>query len=188
MSTEVDNLSRCCLSSLTDRPVYSPRAAHVQYQCDKNNSEEALCNSTSCSARARTQSYWVILTGGTNPKEFPSFFLEETHIVAFHGHQSSFIYWRFWFSSYHRKGFRVLCTLCEGMHFGISQKMFTITAFVTNTDLILKINVFMFAGQCTSAEFWNSDTDMCVPCASCKQYPKTPSCNTCKSSPFLRSI
>lgn len=35
--------------------------------------------------------------------------------------------------------------------------------------------------QCTSAEFWNSDTDMCVPCASCKQYPKTPSCNTCKS-------
>ncbi|XP_008301928.1 tumor necrosis factor receptor superfamily member 12A [Stegastes partitus] len=35
--------------------------------------------------------------------------------------------------------------------------------------------------QCGSSEFWNSDLDVCVPCASCKQYPKTPSCNTCKS-------
>ncbi|KAK2884911.1 hypothetical protein Q8A73_021385 [Channa argus] len=34
--------------------------------------------------------------------------------------------------------------------------------------------------QCGSSEFWNSDLDVCVPCASCKQYPKTPSCNTCK--------
>ncbi|XP_029313071.1 tumor necrosis factor receptor superfamily member 12A [Cottoperca gobio] len=34
--------------------------------------------------------------------------------------------------------------------------------------------------QCGSLEFWNSDLDVCVPCASCKQYPKTPSCNTCK--------
>ncbi|XP_069011947.1 tumor necrosis factor receptor superfamily member 12A [Embiotoca jacksoni] len=34
--------------------------------------------------------------------------------------------------------------------------------------------------QCGSSEFWNSDVDLCVPCASCKQYPKTPSCNTCK--------
>ncbi|KAI3365633.1 hypothetical protein L3Q82_010708, partial [Scortum barcoo] len=35
--------------------------------------------------------------------------------------------------------------------------------------------------QCGSSEFWNSDLDVCLPCASCKQYPKTPSCNTCKS-------
>ncbi|XP_037610735.1 tumor necrosis factor receptor superfamily member 12A [Sebastes umbrosus] len=35
--------------------------------------------------------------------------------------------------------------------------------------------------QCNSLEFWNSDLDVCVPCASCKKYPKTPSCNTCKS-------
>ncbi|XP_041819410.1 tumor necrosis factor receptor superfamily member 12A [Chaetodon auriga] len=35
--------------------------------------------------------------------------------------------------------------------------------------------------QCGRSEFWNSDLDLCVPCASCKQYPKTPSCNTCKS-------
>nr|XP_020461802.1 tumor necrosis factor receptor superfamily member 12A [Monopterus albus]XP_020461803.1 tumor necrosis factor receptor superfamily member 12A [Monopterus albus] len=34
--------------------------------------------------------------------------------------------------------------------------------------------------QCGSSEFWNSDLDVCVACASCKQYPKTPSCNTCK--------
>ncbi|XP_034425569.1 tumor necrosis factor receptor superfamily member 12A [Hippoglossus hippoglossus] len=34
--------------------------------------------------------------------------------------------------------------------------------------------------QCGSSDFWNSDLDKCVPCASCKQYPKTPSCNTCK--------
>ncbi|XP_056286384.1 tumor necrosis factor receptor superfamily member 12A isoform X3 [Pseudoliparis swirei] len=35
--------------------------------------------------------------------------------------------------------------------------------------------------QCGGLEFWNSDLDVCVPCASCKQYPKTPSCNTCLS-------
>ncbi|KAL7372190.1 hypothetical protein ABVT39_011786 [Epinephelus coioides] len=35
--------------------------------------------------------------------------------------------------------------------------------------------------QCNSLEFWNSDLDVCVPCSSCKLYPKTPSCNTCKS-------
>lgn len=35
--------------------------------------------------------------------------------------------------------------------------------------------------QCSSSEFWNTDLDVCVPCASCKQYPKTPSCNTCVS-------
>ncbi|XP_016889582.1 tumor necrosis factor receptor superfamily member 12A [Cynoglossus semilaevis] len=33
--------------------------------------------------------------------------------------------------------------------------------------------------QCGSSEFWNSDSDRCVPCSICKQYPKTPSCNTC---------
>ncbi|XP_029932906.1 tumor necrosis factor receptor superfamily member 12A [Myripristis murdjan] len=33
---------------------------------------------------------------------------------------------------------------------------------------------------CSTSEFWNSDLDVCVPCASCKQYPKTPSCNTCR--------
>lgn len=36
------------------------------------------------------------------------------------------------------------------------------------------------AGQCRTSEFWNSDLDVCVPCESCKQYPKTPSCNTCE--------
>ncbi|KAM9816647.1 uncharacterized protein ACB057_001907 [Neosynchiropus ocellatus] len=35
--------------------------------------------------------------------------------------------------------------------------------------------------QCGISEFWNSDFDLCVPCATCKQYPKTPSCNTCKA-------
>ncbi|XP_047465524.1 tumor necrosis factor receptor superfamily member 12A [Mugil cephalus] len=35
--------------------------------------------------------------------------------------------------------------------------------------------------QCGSSEFWNSDLDLCLPCSSCKQYPKIPSCNTCKS-------
>ncbi|KAM7381833.1 hypothetical protein PAMA_012612 [Pampus argenteus] len=35
--------------------------------------------------------------------------------------------------------------------------------------------------MCGNSEFWNSDLDICVPCASCKKYPKTPSCNTCKS-------
>ncbi|XP_034070693.1 tumor necrosis factor receptor superfamily member 12A [Gymnodraco acuticeps] len=35
--------------------------------------------------------------------------------------------------------------------------------------------------QCGSSEFWNSDLDVCLSCSSCKQYPKTPSCNTCKS-------
>ncbi|XP_013769306.1 tumor necrosis factor receptor superfamily member 12A [Pundamilia nyererei] len=34
---------------------------------------------------------------------------------------------------------------------------------------------------CRSSEFWSSDYDGCLPCESCKQYPKTPSCNTCKS-------
>lgn len=37
------------------------------------------------------------------------------------------------------------------------------------------------AGQCGHSEFWNSDLDVCVPCSSCKLYPKTPSCNTCKT-------
>lgn len=36
------------------------------------------------------------------------------------------------------------------------------------------------AGQCSSSEFWSSDLDVCVPCESCKKYPKTPYCNTCK--------
>ncbi|XP_028332048.1 tumor necrosis factor receptor superfamily member 12A [Gouania willdenowi] len=34
---------------------------------------------------------------------------------------------------------------------------------------------------CKSSEFWNADMDVCISCSSCKQYPKTPSCNTCKS-------
>lgn len=38
-----------------------------------------------------------------------------------------------------------------------------------------------WAGQCNHSEFWNSDLDVCVPCSSCKMYPKTPSCNTCKT-------
>ncbi|XP_038157005.1 uncharacterized protein LOC119793806 [Cyprinodon tularosa] len=34
--------------------------------------------------------------------------------------------------------------------------------------------------QCGSSEFYSSDLGVCVPCESCKKYPKTPSCNTCK--------
>ncbi|XP_043957656.1 uncharacterized protein LOC122822792 [Gambusia affinis] len=34
--------------------------------------------------------------------------------------------------------------------------------------------------QCLTSEFFSSDLGVCVPCTSCKQYPKTPSCNTCK--------
>ncbi|XP_054609620.1 tumor necrosis factor receptor superfamily member 12A [Dunckerocampus dactyliophorus] len=41
--------------------------------------------------------------------------------------------------------------------------------------------VYAQKSQCGSSEFWNSDLDVCMQCASCKQYPKTPSCNTCKS-------
>ncbi|KAJ8362359.1 hypothetical protein AAFF_G00378290 [Aldrovandia affinis] len=36
--------------------------------------------------------------------------------------------------------------------------------------------------ECDSAEFWNSDADQCVPCSTCKQFPKTPSCDTCTVS------
>lgn len=43
-------------------------------------------------------------------------------------------------------------------------------------------DVSLCAGQCGNSEFWNSDGDVCVPCATCKQYPKTPSCNTCKTA------
>ncbi|RVE59651.1 hypothetical protein OJAV_G00190670 [Oryzias javanicus] len=35
--------------------------------------------------------------------------------------------------------------------------------------------------SCHNSEFWSSDLERCVPCSSCKKYPKTPSCNTCKS-------
>lgn len=35
--------------------------------------------------------------------------------------------------------------------------------------------------QCGIREFWSSDLDLCLPCSSCKQYPKTPFCNTCNS-------
>ncbi|KAL0984309.1 hypothetical protein UPYG_G00139760 [Umbra pygmaea] len=38
-------------------------------------------------------------------------------------------------------------------------------------------------GQCSSLEFWSADIDDCVLCSTCKQYPKTPSCNTCKFPP-----
>ncbi|XP_073723116.1 uncharacterized protein [Misgurnus anguillicaudatus] len=35
------------------------------------------------------------------------------------------------------------------------------------------------SGQCGKYEFWNRDVGVCVPCSICKQYPKTPFCNTC---------
>ncbi|XP_030610700.1 tumor necrosis factor receptor superfamily member 12A [Archocentrus centrarchus] len=57
-----------------------------------------------------------------------------------------------------------LCALCG-----------LIIAVVTNLH-----GVSAQKSQCRSSEFWNSDLDVCVPCDSCKKYPKTPSCNTCK--------
>lgn len=33
---------------------------------------------------------------------------------------------------------------------------------------------------CAKYEFWNTDGAVCVPCSTCKQYPKTPSCDTCE--------
>lgn len=47
-------------------------------------------------------------------------------------------------------------------------------------SLCMNEDLSLCAGQCGSSEFWNSDLDVCVPCSSCKLYPKTPSCNTCK--------
>uniref|UniRef100_A0A3Q4AFQ3 TNFR-Cys domain-containing protein n=1 Tax=Mola mola TaxID=94237 RepID=A0A3Q4AFQ3_MOLML len=50
-------------------------------------------------------------------------------------------------------------------------------ALLRNFDSLFP-HALLCAGQCSSSEFWNSDLDVCVPCASCKLYPKTPSCNT----------
>ncbi|KAM9504625.1 uncharacterized protein ACWYII_047425 isoform 1-T3 [Salvelinus alpinus] len=44
---------------------------------------------------------------------------------------------------------------------------------------IVKLNGVNGQSLCTSKEFWSSDIDQCVSCSTCKQYPKTPSCNTC---------
>ncbi|KAI5623277.1 hypothetical protein C0J50_17064, partial [Silurus asotus] len=32
---------------------------------------------------------------------------------------------------------------------------------------------------CATSEFYNSDLGACVPCSTCIQFPKTPSCHTC---------
>ncbi|MCJ8738548.1 hypothetical protein PDJAM_G00037080 [Pangasius djambal] len=35
------------------------------------------------------------------------------------------------------------------------------------------------SSSCAKSEFFNSDLGGCVPCATCIEFPKTPSCNTC---------
>ncbi|XP_035253861.1 uncharacterized protein si:rp71-1c10.7 [Anguilla rostrata] len=36
--------------------------------------------------------------------------------------------------------------------------------------------------ECKKEEFWNSDAGQCLPCSTCKQFPKIPSCDTCTVS------
>ncbi|KAK9965691.1 hypothetical protein ABG768_004768 [Culter alburnus] len=45
--------------------------------------------------------------------------------------------------------------------------------------LINGINADKSSALCPKYEFWNGDGAVCVPCSTCKQYPKTPSCDTC---------
>ncbi|XP_067285583.1 uncharacterized protein si:rp71-1c10.7 [Pseudorasbora parva] len=45
--------------------------------------------------------------------------------------------------------------------------------------LINGINADTSSALCNKSEFWNRDVAVCVPCSTCKQYPKTPSCDTC---------
>lgn len=47
------------------------------------------------------------------------------------------------------------------------------------TTLIHGINADKSSALCSKSEFWNRDVAQCVPCQICKQYPKTPSCDTC---------
>ncbi|XP_047015327.1 uncharacterized protein LOC108273681 [Ictalurus punctatus] len=35
------------------------------------------------------------------------------------------------------------------------------------------------SSSCAKSEFFNSDLGGCVPCNTCIEYPKTPSCNAC---------
>uniref|UniRef100_A0A8C7MFU3 Uncharacterized protein n=1 Tax=Oncorhynchus kisutch TaxID=8019 RepID=A0A8C7MFU3_ONCKI len=49
---------------------------------------------------------------------------------------------------------------------------------VRELSIVSPFDVFL-TDLCSSSEFWSSDIDQCVSCSSCKQYPKTPSCNTC---------
>ncbi|TSK14733.1 hypothetical protein Baya_0716 [Bagarius yarrelli] len=35
------------------------------------------------------------------------------------------------------------------------------------------------SSSCAKYEFFNSDLGDCVPCSTCIEFPKTPSCNTC---------
>lgn len=50
---------------------------------------------------------------------------------------------------------------------------------------IILVSGMNFAGtyaqksECKKEEFWNSDTEVCLPCSTCKQFPKIPSCDTC---------
>lgn len=48
-------------------------------------------------------------------------------------------------------------------------------------NLFLLLYVFLHTGySCAQSEFFNSDLGDCVPCSTCIQFPKTPSCNTCE--------
>lgn len=43
------------------------------------------------------------------------------------------------------------------------------------------------SARCAKSEFWNRDSEQCVDCSSCKQYPKTPNCDTCPPTEPLDS-
>ncbi|KAG1954872.1 tumor necrosis factor receptor superfamily member 12A [Pimephales promelas] len=66
------------------------------------------------------------------------------------------------------------------MDSGALRCIYWITLFVAtlingmNADKILS-----GSSHCEKSEFWNRDVAECVPCSECKQYPKTPSCDTC---------
>ncbi|KAJ8284530.1 hypothetical protein COCON_G00033800 [Conger conger] len=40
----------------------------------------------------------------------------------------------------------------------------------------------LHTGECKKEEFWNSDVSRCLPCSTCKEFPKIPSCDTCTVS------
>lgn len=48
---------------------------------------------------------------------------------------------------------------------------------------VLLCSIWSGSALCSKSEFWNRDVAQCVPCHICKQYPKTPSCDTCEYIP-----
>ncbi|XP_041938888.1 uncharacterized protein LOC143137957 [Alosa pseudoharengus] len=72
------------------------------------------------------------------------------------------------------------------MKFQVLRECF-LRAMDTNTILCALCGILMAATSisgvntqaCRPAEVWNPDIDECIPCSSCQQYPKTPSCEKC---------